>query len=586
MTVKSPTAPWRVALARALALSALVASLVAAHALVVGGFVLEFAGVRLSARSVASPLIVALVLAALAWGAAGTSGAANVTRWLNSSSGTRALAATLGAVVAVTGVAAGLDVAGSADASGYVAEARLFVSGTLHRDEPLAVATSPPLGAGVVAPLGFRPADEQRPTRQVPTYAPGLPIVMAIAERVAGPRGPFLVVPLAGALAVWLVFVLGERVGSSRAGLASAWVLTSTPVFLFQLLQPMSDVPVTAAWLAAFVFGVRDRPLSSGMASALAIAIRPNLAPLVVPIAFLATAAPDSRAFVTRWIAGLAPGIALVAALHTVWYGAPWRSGYGGLSELFDVSNVLPNTQLYSTWLVGSAPGLTAAALAAVVASIRGSTPSRLSVAFLCLNIAIYLPYATFESWHYARFLLPGLAVALPTGTALVARLAVRPWLTAFMVVATLLAGSWQLRIADGLDVFRLRTIERRYGLAAAWLASQTPDDAVIATAQQSGSVVLNARRSVLRWDLLEPGTLGQAVQLVEATGRPVWLLVETWEQPALRARHGDGVAALDWPPAVSITAAVPVTAHRVADRARFLAGASIPTEHVTDRRR
>lgn len=577
----------RVLLARVLAVGAMLAALVAVLALVAGGFVLEVAGVRLSARSSTSPLVVALVLIGFAGLAAGRAGAGPLRAWLvSSTASTRVFAAVLATVVAVTGLAAGVEVAGSADASGYVAQARLLASGTLFREEPLAASTTPPLGPVVLAPLGFRAAPGNRPTTHVPTYAPGLPLLMALAERLAGPRGPFLVVPLAGAIAVWMVFALGERLGSNRAGLAAAVLLASTPAFLFQLMQPMSDVPVTAAWLVAFVLGLRGRALGSGLASALAIAIRPNLLPLALPVALLAFMSGDRRAFAIRWATGLAPGVVVVALLHTLWYGAPWRSGYGDASELYSATNVARNVGVYATWLFGSAPAVAAAVACAAVAVRRGPLAVRLLVAFLALNIAVYLPYATFEEWHYLRFIIPGLAAALPAGTMLLARLGTSPTTAAMLAGATLLFGAWQLHIASGRDVFRLGPIERRYALAADWVASETPSNAVIATAQQSGSIALNTSRSVLRWDLVEPGRLDQAIHLVEASGRPVWLLVESWEQPALRARHDGGFAGLDWPPAASISAAVPVTIYRAEDRARFMAGAHIPTTHVADRRR
>jgi hypothetical protein len=222
----------------------------------------------------------------------------------------------------------------------------------------------------------------------------------------------------------------------------------------------------------------------------------------------------------------------------------------------------------------------------AVVSAARGSLAVRLAVAFFALNIAVYLPYATFEEWHYLRFILPGLALALPAGCVLLARLGTSPAPAAAVAGVTLLLGAWQLHIANGLDVFRLRAIERRYALAADWVVTNTTPDAVIAAAQQSGSIALNARRSVLRWDLVEPGRLDQVVQTIEASGRPVWLLVESWEQPALRSRHDGVFAALDWPPAASVSAWVPVTVHRPADRARFLAGFTVPTAHITDRGR
>ena len=587
MTTPLPTADTRVLLARALSVGAVLSALVAMQAFLVGGFVLEAGGRRLSARSPATPLVVAVVLIGLAGLAAGRTRIGPLATWIVSAAASiRIFAAALAAAVAVTGIAAGVDVAGSADASGYVAQARLLAAGTLFREESLAIATTPPLGAAVVEPLGFRAAAGDRPTVQVPTYAPGLPLLMAFAERLVGPRGPFLVVPLAGALAVWLVFALGEQLGSHRAGLAASVLLASTPAFLFQLMQPMSDVPVTAAWLMALVLGVRGHGFCSGLSAAMAVTIRPNLLPLILPVALLAFTTGDRRAFALRWAAGLAPGVVLVAVLHTVWYGAPWRSGYGDASELYRFANVTDNLGLYATWLVGSAPAAAALSACAAVSSLRGSLANRLLIAFFALNIAVYLPYATFEQWHYLRFVLPGLAAVLPAGTVQLARLGPSPTTAAILAAVTLLVGAWQLHIASGLDVFRLAPIERRYALAADWVAGQTPSNAVIVTAQQSGSIALNAGRSVLRWDLLEPGRLDQAIQAVESSGRPVWLLVESWEQPALRSRHAGVSAALDWPPSASITAWVPVTIHRASDRARFLAGSHVPTTHIADRRR
>ena len=44
----------------------------------------------------------------------------------------------------------------------------------------------------------------------VPTYPPGLPLVMAAFRRVAGAGAVFFVVPLMGALCVWMTGDLGD----------------------------------------------------------------------------------------------------------------------------------------------------------------------------------------------------------------------------------------------------------------------------------------------------------------------------------------------------------------------------------------
>src|SRR5204862_3355907 len=128
----------------------------------------------------------------------------------------------------------------------------------------------------------------------VPIYPPGLPLLMAIFQTIGGYCAAFLVVPLCGALTIWLTFVFGRCVfGAPGIALWGAFLVATSPVFLYQLMNAMSDVPVTAFWMAALVLAVgrrpvgRERPrvvgpLASGLTMSIAIAIRPNLAPLAV----------------------------------------------------------------------------------------------------------------------------------------------------------------------------------------------------------------------------------------------------------------------------------------------------------------
>ena len=64
------------------------------------------------------------------------------------------------------------------------------------------------------APLGYRASLEGGGI--APTYAPGLPILMALLIYPFGECGPYLVVPLLGALLVWVTYKIGERVTASR----------------------------------------------------------------------------------------------------------------------------------------------------------------------------------------------------------------------------------------------------------------------------------------------------------------------------------------------------------------------------------
>ena len=93
------------------------------------------------------------------------------------------------------------------------------------------------------------------------------------------PDAIFLVVPLFGALLVGATYVAGARYGA-RVGMAAAVLAACSPAFLYQLVQPMSDVPAAALWMSAVAAatGTQPRgPLLAGIAAGAAILMRPNL---------------------------------------------------------------------------------------------------------------------------------------------------------------------------------------------------------------------------------------------------------------------------------------------------------------------
>ena len=87
-----------------------------------------------------------------------------------------------------------------------------------------------------------------------------------------------------------------------------------------------------------------------------------------------------------------------------------------------------------------------------------------------------------------------------------------------------------------------------RYGTAGRYLEAALPSAAVIVTSQHSGSAHYYTGRPVLRWDALHVG-LDEAVDALARLGRPSVLLVEDWEEAALRGKFpGSTLARLDWP--------------------------------------
>ena len=187
----------------------------------------------------------------------------------------------------------------------------------------------------------------------VPTYPAGLPLAIAPVRLLAGELAGYLVVPLLGAVAVLATFGIGARLHSRAAGVAAALLLATSPIFLFQLVQPMSDVAVTAWWTVALLFAISPLPnsaLASGAAAGLAVLTRPNLLPLAAVIAVAAMNYPrggdDRRLRVDRLVAfagGITPAIGAQLLMQWRLYGSPFASGYGAASDLFAASNIAPN---------------------------------------------------------------------------------------------------------------------------------------------------------------------------------------------------------------------------------------------------
>ena len=231
----------------------------------------------------------------------------------------------------------------------------------------------------------------------------GLSIAMAPFVRAGG---VFLVVPLFGALLAWSVYVLGSRF-SRRVGLASAALVACSPAFLFQLMQPMSDVPAAALWVmaAASATGASRRvPLMAGLATSAAILVRPNLLPMGIVLGLYFLGKRSSRLGDSlMFAAASAPGCLAVAIIQQMFYGSPLRSGYGSLDALFSPANIVPNAARYFTWMWQSHTPAWLFALAAPFVLPGSLTALLLSLA--AVNVACYLPYAVFNDWWYLRFL-------------------------------------------------------------------------------------------------------------------------------------------------------------------------------------
>jgi hypothetical protein len=467
-----------------------------------------------------------------------------------------------------------------------VSEADLIARGTMRIEQQFARTLPWPLAEWTFAPLGYRPAAARGFI--VPTYPPGLPVVMALFQRVAGRGAVFYAVPLLGALAIWATWRLGAMVDGELTGILSALLLASSPTFLRQLVQPVSDVPASAWWALSLAFGSSESPvaaLASGAAASLAIVTRPNLVPLAaVVIAFMA-----GRHDVVRRLAlfacGVVPGCVALAAINWCLYGSPFRSGYAELHTLYAWSNAMPNLDRYPRWFVSSETPFMCLAFAAPWLAGRNRRRAVLLLTFAAIVFVSYLFYRPFgrDDAEYLRFLLPAYPALIVLSVAVVfaasRRLPIRRG-TAAAVIACSVVAALSARTSAERHIFDLRDVESRYADVGRYVAQAMPRDALFISGLHCGSIRYYSDRLTLRYDLLQPGWLDEAVRTLGSKGYHPYIALEQGEEPDFQRQFSgrSELARLDWPPVAERRDPVRVRIYDPADRARFLAGDGVVT--------
>ena len=559
-----------------LAIVALAAASVAVWDLMTGGFYFQVLGIRMSSREAYKPFRLALLTtvaviqlndwqslpAAASWNA--------IVRWA------RWIA--LGAAVASMALAFryGIFAAGGADAYGYVSQAQLFARGQLSAPDPLAaIATT--VGASA-APLGYQLS--RTPGRIVPTYPAGLPITMAAAILVGGPTAAYFVIPLFSGVTVWLTYLLGERINDARAGLIAAILVTFSPIFVFQSLEPMSDVPVTAWWLLAWYLALIRRTgaaLGAGVCVSAAVITRPNLAPLAAVLALVVAVQDRGVRRGLAFVAGTLPGCLAVAAFNAFWYGSPLTSGYGELGDLYLASRAIPNLRNYWSWLIELETGVILLAAAAPLVARDRRAAGAMLLFFMSL-LGCYLFYFVYDTWPFLRFLLPGIPLLLVLASAVIVaifgRLPLRLRGTMVFLIC-ILAPVTYLLTANRLHVFDIQRSEQRYVSVGEFIEATLPEKAVVLTVIQSGSIRLYGHRPTLRWDQLPPERLDQTLDGLRAAGYVPYLLLESWEENLFRTRFATSsiVGNIDWQPAIEYYGPISVRVFNPDDRQAYMSG-------------
>ncbi len=457
------------------------------------------------------------------------------------------------AAIALALTAVGLTYAttavGGADSYGYVSEADGWLSGQLKIDQSWAQRTPWPASRWSFSPLGWRPGEGQDEWSLVPVYSPGLPLLFAGAKLIGGQEAIFWIVPLSGGLLVLATFGLGRRLGDSRAGLIAAALMATSPVVMFMVMSPMTDVPVACAWTIACYFALGESAgtaLAAGFAAAAGILIRPNLVFEAGPIGlwFLLRGwrtGEWGRAIghAACFSAAASVGIVAVAAINQHLYGSPFISGYGGFNNWFTRENFLTNAGLYAGWLVYAHSVIAFAGLAAFLVPLKRVWPGvkdRAVFVFIGLFVGVlavqYFTFLIFDRWWYLRFLIAALPFVMLGIGALATALARvgKPELTVAVIIGVIALCARDFRVGVEEYAFDLWRGDWRYVAMAQLVRTHTEPTSTIYTMQHSGSIRYYSGRLTLNYSSLDNDWLDRSVDWVREHGSHPYLMLENWE--------------------------------------------------------
>lgn len=558
-----------------------------------GGGTMTAGPLVIRAHNPIRPAVMALVLLALTV-PAGTTAVGDALTWGWEAVERHAAKAAVGAAMAAlaTGVLWGTFVAGGSDSYCYLNQAELFARGAVRLFEPLATDPRWPGNAWSFAPAGHVPSAD--PGYYVPICPAGYPVLLAGARLALGRTAMFWVTPVLGAVLVFLSFVLGRRAAGPAAGVLAAVLTAASPVVLYQIVQPMNDVPAAAFWTLALAAastpsaGDRRRAVLAGLATAAAVTIRPNLVPLAAIVGLVAASHPgrtlrQRAAAIVTFGAAVLPGVLAVMAVQRAMYGSPLSSGYGDLSALFTTANILPNLQRYPRWLVAvHTPVILAALAAPFVVRPEARSSAAWFLIFAAATFALYLPYVVFDAWWYLRFVLPAIPVLLALAAAVVVqtlrRMPPAARLAAYAIAAVGLAVV-MVHAAARRDAFLLMRHEWRFRAAGEYVAT-LPPNAVMLTGHHTGSVRFYSGRPSVGWGDTPPGRLDDAVAFLREKGLRPYLLFEAWEERDFRQRFtSDRLGGLGWPAAVVIDETVRI--YDPDDYERHVQGRDVPTVEI-----
>lgn len=446
---------------------------------------------------------------------------------------------------------------GGSDSYGYVSEAELWLRGDLKIPQAFAADAPWPNADRAFAPLGYRPSPVDNRVI-VPTYAPGLPLLLALMKLLGGHTAMYFVVPLFAGTLVLATFGLGRRLSSDTAGFIGAVLVATSPVVLTYSLVAMTDVPVATSWAVAFYVALGRLRVANasaaGLVAGLAVLIRPNLAPLAAILGLyyaMRVWSPSERrqglALSFAYGIGVLPSVIVVAWVNDHLYGSPFTSGYGALGDLFAWHRMGANARNYFTWLMESQTPAVLIGAAAIAVPLRAVWPRVqdrrvffVIGAFILALWGIYLAWEVFDTWLFLRFLIPSWPFFMVGIGAVAAACMERRWYLARPVAIGAVAALvlLQIRLSDERKVLNDGWAEDRNVAIARFVQRMTPPNGVIVCLHHSGSLRYYGGRTTIYFPWLDEQSLDTAVEWLAQRGVPTYALIEDWEMAEFRTRY------------------------------------------------
>jgi hypothetical protein len=238
------------------------------------------------------------------------------------------------------------------------------------------------------------------------------------------------------------------------------------------------------------------------------------------------------------------PGCIVVAVFNAHLYGSPLTSGYSSNDPLFAIQYFWTNLSQYSRWLLEMETPFILLGFAGWFLLRRREVSdgtgrvgvhgrfSNLILSFSLVLYACYAIYVPFDNWTFLRFLLPAIALLLTlcavTLSAFGERLhSFHAKVLAVACFVVFLAWRW-----DVMGLKPPRPQDRQAAVIGGYVRDHLPQNAVVFSFFQAGSVRYYSGRLTLRWDWMSPESLDRSVTFLTSNGyRPFLLITEDWER-------------------------------------------------------